>query len=181
MDLILLTPGTSELYPLITAPTLPAGLPAAWAGLIDTAHCMQLHSLHQGMNQQVLSDPSNPTRTAGRPVVAEFSCTRTSDRLSVLLYDYCLRAQPLGSGADQPTLLHVLSGIGTPSAQLLTCSLRDALVSEINYESQPDGTLADAFKLCFSEIIWTWRTATEGNVTSGWSVTRNRPIAQFTN
>jgi type VI secretion system secreted protein Hcp len=150
---------------------------------LEPAHCIQLVSVQQGMKQQVTTDVSNAARTSGRPVVTEVSCVKQVDRLSPRLYDYCLRARPLGAGAARPTFLYILRGAGKPDGRLVTYVLRDALVSEIGFQTHPDGEPTESFKLNFNEILWSVASLggpNTGVVSAGWSLAQNRPIAQFT-
>jgi len=192
MDLILLQPGNAESL-------FGAGDTNGWASggsLIDAAgltdelagnfgQCIELVSVHQGMKQQVTTDVSNSARTSGRPIITEFTCTKYVDKTSVKMYEHCLRALPLGSGADQPTRIYVLRNSGDKTANILTFELRDALISEIQFQSHPDDMPTEQFKLNFTEVLWTFTvqnadTTLAGNKMAGWSVSRNRPIGQFT-
>jgi type VI secretion system secreted protein Hcp len=137
------------------------------------------------MKQQITTDVSNSARTSGRPIITEFTCTKYVDKTSVKFYDYCLRAQPLGKGKSQPTKLYIARNSGTKTANILTFQLRDAIISEIQFQSHPDDMPTEQFKLNFTEILWTYTvqtadTGTAGNIATGWSVARNRPIGQFT-
>ena len=69
----------------------------------DGKHCIELVSIGHGMKQQVTTDVSNSARTSGRPVITDIACVGYLDRSSVRLNDLCLRAKPLGVGAEQPT------------------------------------------------------------------------------
>mgnify|MGYP000046815395 CR=1 FL=1 len=192
MDLILLQPGNPESL-------FGAGDTNGWASggsLIDSeglteelganfGQCIELVSVHQGMKQQVTTDVSNSARTSGRPIITEFTCTKYVDKTSVKMYEHCLRALPLGQGADQPTRIYILRNSGDKTANIMTFELRDAIVSEIQFQSHPDDMPTEQFKLNFTEILWTYTvqnadTTLAGNKMSGWSVSRNRPIGQFT-
>ena len=147
--------------------------------------CIELVSIHQGMKQQVTTDVSNSARTSGRPIITEFTCVKYVDKTSVKFYDYCLRAKPLGIGKDQPTKLHILRNSGDQTARIMSFSLRDALISEIQFQSHPDDMPTEQFKLNFTEIIWQFtvqnaQTGIKGQKASGWSLARNRPIGEFT-
>ena len=103
MDLILLEPGNPELVFGKTPDGGKAGIDAIWrdaAALQGMGQCIELVSLHQGMKQQVTTDVSNSARNSGRPMITDFTCVKYVDQTSVKLYELCLRAQPLGSGAD---------------------------------------------------------------------------------
>ncbi|HEX2604920.1 MAG TPA: type VI secretion system tube protein Hcp, partial [Oxalicibacterium sp.] len=100
MDLILLQPGDPDFL----------GNNSGWdngGSLIDDrwresglepGRCIELVSIHQGMKQQITTDVSNSARTSGRPIITEFTCVKYADKSSVRVYDYCLRAQPIGKG-----------------------------------------------------------------------------------
>lgn len=192
MDLILLQPGNAESL-------FGSGDTNGWAtggSLIDAdglteelgqdfGQCIELVSVHQGMKQQITTDVSNSARTSGRPVITEFTCTKYVDKTSVKMYEHCLRAEPIGKGKDQPTRIYILRNSGDKTANILTFELRDALISEIQFQSHPDDMPTEQFKLSFTEILWTYTvqnadTSLAGNKMSGWSVSRNRPIGQFT-
>ncbi|MBI5330580.1 MAG: type VI secretion system tube protein Hcp [Betaproteobacteria bacterium] len=187
MDLILLQPGNPDVF----------GGANSWdngGSLIDDqwrdevlklGQCIELVSVHQGMKQQVTTDVSNSARTSGRPVITEFTCVKYVDKTSVKFYEYCLRAEPLGKGKDKPTMLYIARNSGDKTANILTIALRDAILSEIQFQSHPDDMPTEQFKLNFTEILWTYTVqkaemSTAGNLSTGWSLVRNRPITKFT-
>lgn len=187
MDLILLQPGDSDVF----------GGPNNWdngGSLIDNTwrdsvlalgECIELVSVHQGMKQQITTDVSNSARTSGRPIITEFTCTKYVDKTSVKFYEYCLRAKPLGAGKGQPTKLYIARNSGENTGNIMTFQLRDAIISEIQFQSHPDDMPTEQFKLNFTEILWTYTvqradTKPAGNFATGWSIARNRPIGQFT-
>lgn len=192
MDLILLRPGNPESIfgaddsntrttsdRLMDKPDLTGDLQKSFG------QCIELVSIHQGMKQPMTTDVNNSARTSGRPVITEFTCVKYLDETSVKLYEACLRAEPIGKGADHPTRIYILRNIGDKTVNTLTIELRDALVSEIQFQSHPDDMPTEQFKLNFTEILWTYtlqnaENLPAGNRTSGWSVSRNRPIGRFT-
>ena len=187
MDLILLQPGDKDIF----------GGANSWSNggsLIDDVwrdevsnygECMELVSIHQGMKQQITTDVSNSARTSGRPVITEFTCVKYVDKTSVKLYDYCLRAQPIDKGPDSPTIIYLSRNSGDKTANIIKISLRNTIISEIQFQSHPDDMPTEQFKLNFTEILWTYTvqradTKAAGNLATGWSIARNRPIGQFT-
>lgn len=188
MDLLLLVPGNGELVFGKAPDGGGASIDAIWrdaAALQGMGQCIELVSLHQGMKQQVTTDVSNSARTSGRPVITEFTCVKYVDKTSVKLYELCLRAEPLGRGAAQPTKLYIARLTGSKTADIITIALRDALISEIQLQTHPDDMPTEQFKLNFTEILWSHsvqqadgQPATQN--TTGWSLARNRPIAALT-
>jgi len=187
MDLILLQPGDDAIF----GGKLPGangntGIDNTWRDkVLDLGPCLELVSVHQGMKQQVTTDVSNLARTSGRPIITEFTCVKYVDKTSVKFYDYCLRAQPLGKGPKQPTMLYIGRNSGTETANIMTFALRDAIITEIQFQSHPDDMPTEQFKLNFTEILWTYTvqlpdTSSGGNMKAGWSLLRNRPIGDFT-
>lgn len=192
MDLILLRPGSPESIfgaddsntkitgdRLIGKSNLTEDLQKSFG------QCIELVSIHQGMKQQLTTNVDNSARTSGRPVITEFACVKYLDETSVKLYEACLRAEPIGKGADKPTRIYILRNSGDKTVNTLTIELRDAMVSEIQFQSHPDDMPTEQFKLNFTEILWTYTLQNEenlpvGNRTSGWSISRNRPIGRFT-
>lgn len=187
MDLILFQPGDSTIFP--SPNTFGKG-----GNLIDgkkwmdesikLGQCIELVSVHQGMKQQVTTDISNSARTSGRPVITEFTCVKYVDKTSVKMYEYCLRAQPLGTKDKNPSFLYILRNSGDKTSNIITFTLRDALITEMQFQSHPDDMPTEQFKLNFTEILWTFNVQTAemvslGSVTTGWSLARNRPIAQL--
>jgi type VI secretion system secreted protein Hcp len=187
MDLILLQPGDTSVF----------ATPNSWdkgGSLIDAAgvdssinlgQCIELVSVNQGMKQQVTTDVSNSARTSGRPIITEFTCVKYVDKTSVKLYDRCLRAETLGKGKDKPSFIYVLRNSGDKTYNIITFALRDALISEIQFQSHPDDMPTEQFKLSFTEILWTYTVqaadmSTVGVVPAGWSLARNRVITKFT-
>ena len=143
---------------------------------------IELISVHQGMKQQMTTDVSNQARTSGRPIITEFTCVKYVDAASVKLYDYCLRAKPLGTSDKSPTTLYLCRNSGEQLLNLMTFQLRDAMISEIQMQTHPDDMPTEQFKLNFTEVIWTFnlqKTEAQdgGALTAGWSVSRNAPIA----
>lgn len=188
MDLILLQPGNTEVF---------GGDPNSWTKggslidnvdrdkILDLGQCIELVSIHQGMKQQVTTDVSNSARTSGRPVITEFTCVKYVDKTSVKFYEYCLRAEPLGKGQKQPTKIYICRNSGDKTANIMTFTLRDALISEIQFQSHPDDMPTEQFKLNFTEILWDYTvqnadTSRAGKKSSGWSLARNRVIGDFT-
>ena len=168
MDLILLRPGDPALF--------PGGDGIAADGAVtDPGQCIELISLHQGMKQQVTTDVSNSARTSGRPIITEFTCVKYVDKTSAKLYDYCLRAKPIGQDKEHPTYLYIMRNSGDMTANIMTFALRDAIVSEIQFQTHPDDMPTEQFKLNFTEILWSF----ESQPAAGWSLARNRPIGQF--
>ena len=191
MDLILLEPGNGELVFGKTPDDGSSGgslIDASWrdsGAMQDIAPCIELVSLHQGMKQQMTMDVSNSARTSGRPVITEFTCVKYVDKTSVKLYELCLRAQALGTGAAQPTRLYIARNSGDKTASLITILLRDAMISEIQLQTHPNDMATEQFKLSFTEILWTYSVQqADGKPaaqhTTGWSLARNRPIGAFT-
>ncbi|GAB3347271.1 Hcp family type VI secretion system effector [Lysobacter tyrosinilyticus] len=192
MDLILLQPGNKTIFGgddtnSWAADAAPGG-PAY--GLDDPiakqfGHCIELVSVHQGVKQQVTTDVSNSARTSGRPIITDFTCVKYVDKTSVKFYELCLRAEPLGKGKDQPTKIHILRNFGDKTANILSFHLRDALISEIQFQSHSDDMPTEQFKLNFTEILWestvqSADAARAGIESSGWSLARNRVIGSFT-
>ena len=187
MDLILLQPGNPEVFGGANSWDNGGSLiDNEWRdSVLNLGQCIELVSMHQGMKQQVTTDVSNSARTSGRPVITEFTCVKYVDKTSVKFYEYCLRAEPLGKGKDQPTKLYIARNSGDKTANIITIELRDALISEIQLQSHPDDMPTEQFKLNFTEILWTYTvqkadTGSAGNLFTGWSLARNRPIGAFT-
>jgi type VI secretion system secreted protein Hcp len=186
MDLILLQPGDTRIFAdLLKDRDGPPAIDNAWRDTgLDLGACIELVSVHQGMKQQITTDVSNSARTSGRPIVSEFTCVKYVDQSSVKFYEYCLRAQPLGTGPQQPTLLYILRNSGGATANIMSFALRDAIISEIQLQSHPDDMPTEQFKLNFTEILWTYTVQSPadepgGKLSAGWSLARNRPITGF--
>jgi type VI secretion system secreted protein Hcp len=199
MDLILLQPGDKTIFPTDNSWTTGGSLvdslkdtkaygvntPTIAGKQIEFGNCIELVSVHQGMKQQITTDVSNSARTSGRPVITEFTCVKYVDRTSVKLYDKCLRADTIGADVAHPSYIYILRNSGDKTYNIITFALRDALISEIQFQSHPDDMPTEQFKLNFSEILWTYNVQlanmqVKGSVAAGWSLARNRPITQFT-
>lgn len=187
MDLILFQPGDTSVFPGPNSFSKGGSLVDGKEWMDDSiklGQCIELVSVHQGMKQQTTTDVSNSARTSGRPVITEFTCVKYVDKTSVKMYEYCLRAQPLGVSDKNPSFLYILRNSGDKTSNIITFTLRDALITEIQFQSHPDDTPTEQFKLNFTEILWTFNVQTAemktlGAVTTGWSLARNRPIAQL--
>ncbi len=183
MDLILLQPGDPTFFPAgewTTTTSIDQHLRDAQ---LNAGPCIELVSLHQGMQQSFTINKAAPG--TNRPVITELSCVKYVDKLSPKLYEYCLRAEPLGLGKDHPTLLYILRKTGDQVINVMTITLRDALISEIQMQSHTDDLPTEQFKLNFTEILWTYNTQNTDShamekVSSGWSIGRNCTIAAFT-
>ena len=187
MDLILLQPGDKTIFGGdLKGANGSTGIDNNWRDkVLDLGPCLELVSIHQGMKQQVTTDVSNLSRTSGRPVITEFTCVKYVDKTSVKFYDYCLRAAPLGKGPKQPTMLYIGRNSDNNTANIMTFALRDAIISEVQFQSHPDDMPTEQFKLNFTEILWTYTVqlpdlSSGGNLKAGWSLLRNRPIGDFT-
>ena len=135
-------------------------------------------------SNQNRSTSSNSARTSGRPVITEFTCVKYVDKSSVKFYEYCLRAQPLGKDKENPTVIYICRSSGDKVANIMTIALRDAIISEIQFQSHPDDMPTEQFKLNFTEILWTYtvqtaNTGRAGSLSSGWSLARNRHIGSI--
>ncbi|THF63711.1 type VI secretion system tube protein Hcp [Pseudothauera nasutitermitis] len=183
MDLILLQPGNAD---DIIGESSSTHIDAEWRDdNLQFGKCLELVSIHHGMKQQITTDVSNRARTSGRPVITEFTCVKYVDQTSVKFYDYCLRAAPLGIGKDNPTKIYIARNSGDKTANIITMELRDAIISEIQFQSHPDDMPTEQFKINFTEILWTFTTqdvdvSRPGSIRSGWSIMHNRPIGNFT-
>jgi type VI secretion system secreted protein Hcp len=191
MDLILLEPGdTNAVFGTEENDWDTGGslIDDQWRdkdALNGIGQCLELVSMHHGMKHQMAADLSNSARTSARPAITEFTCVKYVDKTSVRLYDMCLRAQPLGTGAGQPTKLYIARNSGDQTANIMTIWLRDAMISELQLQTHPDDMPTEQFKLNFTEILWHYTvqkadTAILGKRTAGWSLVRNRPITAFT-
>jgi type VI secretion system secreted protein Hcp len=187
MDLILMQPGNPEIFGAANSEDTGGGqIGQDWRDRIPgLGQCLELVSMHQGMKQQITTDVSTSARTSGRPVITEFTLVKYVDKMSVKFYEYCLRAEPLGKGKDQPTKLYIARNSGDKTASMITIWLRDAIISEIQLQTHPDEMPTEQFKLNFTEILWTYRVQkadadTAGTLSTGWSLAHNRPIEQFT-
>jgi type VI secretion system secreted protein Hcp len=187
MDLILLQPGNPEVFGGANSWDNGGSLiDNEWRDkVLDLGQCIELVSMHQGMKQQVTTDVSNSARTSGRPVITEFTLSKYVDKTSVKFYEFCLRAQPLDTDPEKPTKLYIARNSGDTTANIMTISLRQAIISEIQLQTHPNDMPTEQFKLNFTEILWTYTVQkadmkTAGNLSAGWSIARNRPIGQFT-
>ena len=187
MDLILLQPGDDTIFGgPIGGANGNTGIDNTWRDkVLNLGPCLELVSVHQRMKQQVTTDVSNLARTSGRPIITEFTCVKYVDKTSVKFYDYCLRAEPLGKGPKKPTMLYIGRNSADATANIMTFALRDAIISEIQFQSHPDDMPTEQFKLNFTEILWTYTVqlpdlSAGGNMKAGWSLLRNRPIGDFT-
>lgn len=165
MDIILLQPGEPELvYP----PAVPRidGLPAAVIGGFDPGLCAPLIAFGQD-----LKAPASATA----PPAAAFTVVKPVDALSVKLYEFCLRAKPLGEGRERPTYLHRVSN----GVLMFTVALRDAAITDIQLQGQADGSTVERLTLNPSEMLWTYYSGA-GTLHSGWSTLLKEPIASFT-
>lgn len=183
MDLILLQPGDPDLLAGAEFSHLPD--PAWRSDDLTPGNCVELVSVQHGIQQRMEADPSHGARTSAGPLVTEFSCVKYVDSASVRLYDYCLRAKPLGRDATSPTFIHILRNAGDKTSCVMSFTLRDAIVSQIELRTNPADTPTEQFRISFTEILWSYRVQlAEGEpprkVTAGWSLVRKRPIAQFT-
>ena len=188
MDSILLQPSNAEVFGGLTDgadDNHALAQDGREIGDIKFGQCIELVSLHQGMKQQITTDPSNLARTSGRPVITEFTCVKYVDKNSVKLYEYCLRAQALSNDEKSPTKIFILRKSNEKFAVFVTIALRDAIISEIQFQSHPNDMPTEQFKLNFTEFLCTYSVqgadkTNLGNFNSGWSIAHNRPIALFT-
>jgi type VI secretion system secreted protein Hcp len=166
MDIILLQPGDSDIVAPWANPKLD-GLPAAVIGGFDPSLCVQLIAFGQD-----LKAPASSTT----PPTTAFTVVKPVDALSVKLYEFCLRARPLGVGREQPTYLHRVGN----GVLALSIALRDAAIADIQLQTQADGSTVERLTLAPSEMLWTYYTAGGQTLHTGWSTLRNGPIASFT-
>lgn len=184
MDLILLQPGDQSVFSATSSLIDSSQWTTANSG--PTGKCIELVSMHQGMKQQVTTDVSNQARTSGRPVITEFTLTKYVDAVSIFFNKYCLGAMPLGAGAKAPTIIYIARNSNGITSNIIQIQLRDAIISEIQMQTHPNDMPTEQFKLNFTEILWTYTqqnndlSCTPGSVVTGWSLSKNMPIAAFT-
>ncbi len=175
MDLVLLQPGDANIVGddnLVDDTWRQSGL--------KLEKCIELVSVHHGVKQQITTNVSNSARTSGRPNISDFTCVKYVDSSSPYLYDYCLRAQPIGV-ADKKTKIFILRNANTQTANLITFELTDAIISHIEFQSHPDDMPTEQIMLNFTEITWTYTAqktdaTAGGNISCSWSVAKNRPL-----
>jgi len=191
MDLILFAPGNaaavfgSEENDRETGGSL---IDNTWRNLDisqELGQCMELVSIQQGMKQQINTDAAHSSRASDRPIITELTCVKYVDKTSVRLYDMCLQAQPLGAGAQHPTKLYILRNSGDKTTNLMSIWLRDAIISDIQLQTNQNDMPTEQFKLKFTEILWRYTvqgtdTGILGQQVAGWSLMHNRPITAFT-
>jgi type VI secretion system secreted protein Hcp len=165
MDIILLQPGDPD---IVYSPANPKinGLPASVIGGFNPSLCVQLIAFGQD-----LKAPTSPTT----PPPTAFTVVKPVDVLSVKLYEFCLRARPLGAGRERPSYLHRVSN----GVLVFSVALRDAVIADIQLQTQADGSTLERLTLAPSEMLWTYYTD-HGVLHSGWSTLSNGPIASFT-
>lgn len=193
MDLILLQPGNTSI--IGSAGTSTNGFQTG-GSLIDSSftdinplvspgQSIELVSIHQGIKNQPAIDVSAMDHTKHRPLITEFTCVKYVDKTSVSFYDYCLRAEPIGKGIDQPTKIFIARNSGDKTVNILTIELRDAIITEIQLQSHPDDMPTEQFTLNFTEILWTYHIngadGSANQIKTGWSLLHNRSIDTFTN
>ena len=164
MDLFLLQPGDPDILYGCDRPQIP-GLPPK-DDIFDPSLCVPLIAFGQD-----LKAPASATA----PPVTAFTVIKSVDALSVKLYEFCLRAKPLGEGHERPTYLHRVSD----GVLMLSVALRDAAIADIQLQSQADGSTVERLILNPSEMLWTYYSGA-GTLHTGWSTLQNRPIASFT-
>jgi len=181
MDAMFFQPGDPEMFAgLREAGGAPVQIDPQWRDLIpDPATCIPLRAIRQALSHAVTTDAGNSARTSGRPAIKDIGCSKPIDPMSVRFYEYLLRAKPLGQGKDQPTRLYVVRDSGGGNSSVLVISLRDALLSDVQFQTGVDGDNTETFSLNFTEVLWTYVTR-QGRFSHGWSLARNRPIGQFT-
>jgi len=185
MDMILFQPGDTGFFGGVPRwDSAPAPIDAQWQNQIPNPEtCISLLTIHHAMSQPPAADASNSARTSGTPAIKDINCSKYADPSSGRFYEYLLRARPLGQGKAQPSNLYVIRNSGNSNSSLLIISLRDALLGNMQLQSQADGNSTEQFSLNFTEVIWTHfsRSAgAENRFSHGWSLSRNRPIALFT-
>lgn len=146
------------------------------------AKCVELVSISQLIKQQVTTDVSNNSRTSGRPIISDFTCVKYTDFTSPKMYDFCLRARLLDDVGTDPTVLWVLRNSGDQLNVVMGIELRQALISEIHFQSHPNDMPTEQFKLNFTEIGWHHQVqgaaiTNAGFSAAAWSIAKNRPIA----
>jgi type VI secretion system secreted protein Hcp len=178
MDLILFQPGDQSIMNSDGSQIDNS----SWVSDGPSGLCIEIVSLHQGMKQQVTTDVSNNARTSGRPIITEFTLVKYVDQTSVKLYEYCLGAKLLGTGAGAPSTIYIARESGGKTQNIIKVEMKDALISEIQLQTHPNDMPTEQFKLNFTEVIWTYTQqindmATKGVKTAGWSLAKNIPIA----
>jgi type VI secretion system secreted protein Hcp len=81
-------------------------------------------------------------------------------------------------------MIYIARSSGDRLGNILTFALRDAIISEIQFQSHPNDMPTEQFKISFTEILWTYTVqdvdmSTVGSIQKGWSIMHNRPIGTF--
>ena len=115
------------------------------------SNLIQLQSFNHGIAQAINRDPSNTTRTLGRPDVAEISVTKVTDSSTTGLIQACLTGQQLNQ-----VLLHVLrvsaSEATTSHSLMMTYTLQNTLISSHSISGGGNDTPFESFTLNFTKV-----------------------------
>ncbi|OUU50937.1 MAG: hypothetical protein CBC12_04860 [Candidatus Puniceispirillum sp. TMED52] len=181
MDLVILKPGASDIFNAETTASLVDG------DILDSGEDIsggiELVSCNWGMHQQMTTDVSNTARTSGRPNLNDITIVKYLDRISPVLYRYCLSATPIDDG-EEPTQIFLCrnanqNGDENVIGSIMTISLYNCMISSVQAQSHPNDMATEQLTLNFTDIAWSAThqlsdASVAGSVAYQWSVTRNR-------
>ena len=180
MDLILLKLGDRDL-----AAKVPTLNNVSGKNKDDYSNCIELVSMSFGMQQQMTTDVSNSARTSGRPILNDISLVKVNDQSSLILYESCALAKPLGAGKNASEIFvlrrrNVDNGRGILE-NVFTLELSNAMISSIETHSSKQDVSLDSFTINFTDIKWVYYSQADdpmfqNKADFGWSVSRNRPF-----
>ncbi|MCE7991011.1 MAG: Hcp1 family type VI secretion system effector [Roseivirga sp.] len=134
-----------------------------------------LSSYEFGMKQQVTTDVSNSARTSGRPVISDIACEKEIDETTTLLTDHCLRAIPLG----EICRLLIINLEGDQVMSTMEYELKNLIIASYQISSIEGQTPRELLHLNFTDFRQTYSDFSGSETktsSSGWSVSRNRPV-----
>jgi type VI secretion system secreted protein Hcp len=181
MDLILMKPGDPDSLGIKGNVSM---FDDKWHGnygdnKADFQDCIELVSVNHGVTQQITTNVSNRARTSGRPNIRDIACVKYTDYSSPKLFEYCLSARPIGKG-DKLTKIFIFRNSGDMMTNIMTFELRDAIISQMEFNSHPDDMPTEQFSLNFTWIRWTYNVQNNdmtagGNVSAEWDCSCNHP------
>ncbi|WP_293780198.1 type VI secretion system tube protein Hcp [uncultured Oxalicibacterium sp.] len=159
IEIILLEPGDPAVLADMDMSHSPNLREDQWLGYnLQTGKYIELVSVHQGVGRPLAMLGDGDAAPSMYPVsigLTTITCVKYVDTASVKLFEYCLRAQPLGKGKNQPTRMYILRQSEDGATHLITLALYDAIVSQVQVQPQANNQPMEQFELNFTEIAWT--------------------------
>jgi type VI secretion system secreted protein Hcp len=140
---------------------------------------IEILSYSQGVSMNLTVNPSNQTRTTGRPTHSDINFSKMLDVATCDLLQHC------NAGTNIKTAEFTITqadGATKKVIEVWHIAMTNAIVSSVNIMCGSNDIPSESFSLNYDTITWTFKpqssaTAKKGKAGSSWDLTKNEPAA----